>query len=133
MQGAEGVPQGEDGVVRLSLLRPADVVIHPQIAAVHVRKDGGGNQGMIQSRVEHPAPDGIGRADLNARKLAVPRCGSCPAHPVEVPSGNLLLHVGAGSLHVHGRQARLHHHLFALGQRGKAQQGFHAGPGGDSG
>ena len=107
--GAVGIPEAPGGVVlEVSVTHG---VVGAAVVSIHIVKHGGGNHGMIESRVEDGLSVGIGRCHLHLAQLRVPGLASLFARCFEVPAGELGLHVGAGAFHRDGRESHLHEHF----------------------
>ena len=112
VQGAVGVPQGEDGVVGESV-GGVDVLVQAAVAAVDVLVDHGAEHGVVEGRVEDRLPVVVQGLDSDPAQLAVPGGAGLGPGGVEVPAGSLGGQVGQGAGPAHRRQGHLDLQLLA--------------------
>ena len=105
MRGAEGVPEGEGGVVVVAGGEAVRLAVHAAILTVGVVEEGGAERHMVERGVEDTLLLGVGDVGLDAGELVAPLllCGGAGA--VEVPVGLLGLQVASGSFGADSRDA----------------------------
>ena len=125
MNGTEGIPQREDGIILLSRLYLMNLMVHPEVTAVYVCKYRRCNHGMVHTGIEDGPMVIQGCLHINGSQFLVPGFMSRLPYLIKIPVRNFGFHIGLCTCRVYRRQTNFYQHLFIGLGTVKTEQGLH--------
>ena len=108
VQGAVGVPQGEDGIHRPGGVTLMHLQVHAEVAAVGVLEQIGGYVAVVQGGIEDGAVLGVVSGDVDFTEGLLPFVLGLGLYPLKIPTGLFGEQVVPGAGLVNGGDGQFH-------------------------